>query len=235
MANQQRAAWLADRAARLWWRRLSPLSQPRLNAKTGSSARKSLRARCGAAARPIRFTSWVRPRYLRTSRQIARGWRDLYHRSLALVFLPHLSICFTRPRRLCFWQKKTPDSVYPRFSRYRFSLTGVGRDQLPAPARRRGALREWFNVGGSFLEQFGVRTRTDKDDGGALHPIDQQEVAADVTFTVVGPIALERWSSHSGPSGVSLPRSSSIASFRRFKSYRPERERRSQSLRKVLV
>lgn len=45
---------------------------------------------------------------------------------------------------------------------------------------------------GSFLEQFGVRTRTHEDDGVALQPVDQQEVSADVTFAVVGPITLQR-------------------------------------------
>lgn len=47
-------------------------------------------------------------------------------------------------------------------------------------------------VTGSFLKQFRVRACPDEGDDIAVQPVDQQEIATDVAFAVVGPIALGR-------------------------------------------
>jgi hypothetical protein len=44
----------------------------------------------------------------------------------------------------------------------------------------------------SFLEQVGVRPGAHEDQGVAVPAVDQQEVAANVAFAVIGPAALER-------------------------------------------
>lgn len=68
-----------------------------------------------------------------------------------------------------------------------------------------------------------------------VYVVDEQEVAADVAFAMLVPLAGKGRSSHPGPSGASLPTRSNIASLRRRMSKRPECERRSQSFRNALV
>ena len=43
-----------------------------------------------------------------------------------------------------------------------------------------------------FLEQTGIGARAHEVDGVAFQLVDQQEVAADVAFTVIGPIPFDR-------------------------------------------
>ncbi|GJD42511.1 hypothetical protein AFCDBAGC_0349 [Methylobacterium cerastii] len=76
------------------------------------------------------------------------------------------------------------------------------------------------------------------DEAGAAFVVDrvgEQEVAADVAFAMSRPIPLQRMIEPLGAWGPSLAISSSMTCFRRDMSYRPERDRRSQSLRKVFV
>jgi hypothetical protein len=53
-----------------------------------------------------------------------------------------------------------------------------------------------------------------------------------MAFAIACPFSLERWPFHSGPNGASFATRSIITSLRRCMSYRPERDSRSQSLRK---
>ena len=45
--------------------------------------------------------------------------------------------------------------------------------------------REQLNAGGSFLEEFGGRANTHENDGAALEPVNQQEIAADMALAVI--------------------------------------------------
>lgn len=44
----------------------------------------------------------------------------------------------------------------------------------------------------SLFEQVRVRACSHKDDGVAIHAVDEEEVASDVTFAVVDPITFQR-------------------------------------------
>jgi hypothetical protein len=48
-----------------------------------------------------------------------------------------------------------------------------------------------INRQGSLFEYFRLRASPYKDDGVAIHAVDEQEVAADVTFAAVCPITLQ--------------------------------------------
>ena len=69
----------------------------------------------------------------------------------------------------------------------------------------------------------------------AAKAIDQQKVAANMAFAMICPIPGQRMIEPLSAKGASRATSSSIASFSRVMSYRPECESRVQSFTKAFV